>query len=657
MPGSPHEAPQAGTAPPSASQPGGAGAARDFSEDSAAGEDRALLGDNKALARIRSRRTTDVCCLVAFCCLWAAVLATLRNALRDGNPNRLFHGFDYHGSLCGVDEDVREQPLIYWPDPTAPSYPICIDRCPTDANSTVPFPVERVTSTQTDNITVVIEIVKTEEMRATYNSTLVGGIFCLPAYATEAAKEAVIQLRERVAQGEGPLMLAFKDLCSAWMVLLFVAPLSVAVGYAYFYLLRYCARLLTYGILGTLLALAGGVAAYCLWLAPAPTQEDRLWGTFFHDPVARTRVIGWAAAAAFVILLCFVCCMRASLQRALGCVEAACDAMWALPHMLLMPVIELCTKSFFVLLWLFFLAWVLTNGVIRAPEAEVNGTPVHGLVFQFTHTWQQRCGIAVYLFGLFWGLETTTVLFQFVGGHAVAVWYFTPCRPDLSKRPVSAAVWGEGLWHALRYHLGSVALGAALVSCFRLTAALCGYVTRQARGENKVAAAIGHIFMCCVWCYEEVVRFINKNAIIEMVLRSTDFFTSAGRAFRRVERALPEAAALNGITVLFQVLGSIVMTGIGGYTAFLLVSGLSMYSDPSSQWYLESPLFVVVANAGLAFLISAVFMTMFDMTSDTLLFCWLTDTEDGVAEFAPKPLRNLVGPPLRGEAAHDAADF
>merc|ERR1740117_1727477 len=131
-----------------------------------------------------------------------------------------------------------------------------------------------------------------------------------------------------------------------------------------------------------------------------------------------------------------------------------------------------------------------------------------------------------------------------------------------------------------------------------------------------------------------------------MVLNSTDFFTSAGVAVKRLAAA-PKVASLNGITVAAQLLGTTCITGVGACVSMLAVRHLHWYTDESSGWFLENPLFIVVVASFMSFTISTAFMFMFDMTSDTLLFCWLVDREDGDAEYAPKSLRDEIGAPKR----------
>jgi len=306
-------------------------------------------------------------------------------------------------------------------------------------------------------------------------------------------------------------------------------------------------------------------------------------------------------------------------------------------------------------------AWVVSNGDIEAPTAYVHGTPVHGIVFRLTYGWQRKLDIAVYVLGLLWGLETITAVFQFVMCYAVVIWYFQPCKPDFSKPKVPSMVWSVGIKTAIRYHMGSLALSASIVGFFRLLHTLLEFIAKQAHNDsNMVGRLISHTCMCCIWCYEEIVRYINKNAVIEMVLHSTDFFTSAGAAIRRIAEADSKVAALSGITVVFQTLGTTCITAFGAYVSWLFVSS-QWYSVSTSEWFLDTPMVVVVVAGFLSFLVAASFMFIFDMTSDTLLFCWLADGEDGTTEYAPKPLRDLMdligAPKIRTHSGDHASDF
>lgn len=76
------------------------------------------------------RHVTDVYCLLLFVicnvCLW-----TLSGwSYQEGNPQRLVHGWDLHGDLCGVGE-LRDFPFTYFPFPTEEiDVSWCLAGCP-----------------------------------------------------------------------------------------------------------------------------------------------------------------------------------------------------------------------------------------------------------------------------------------------------------------------------------------------------------------------------------------------------------------------------------------------------------------------------------------------------------------------------------------------
>jgi hypothetical protein len=364
------------------------------------------------------------------------------------------------------------------------------------------------------------------------------------------------------------------------------------------------------------------------------------------------RVAGLVVGGFALMIFAALCVFWMTIRRALGCLEASCEAIWALPRMLLMPAIEMACKSVFIICWLVFFAWILSTGNIDAPAAEVHGLPVTGLVHKFTYSWAQRGRIAANIVFLWLGLEVISMIFHFLLAYAVVVWYFTPCREDFSKPEVSQNVWERGIRLAVRYHFGSLVLAGAVIGAARTVSLVLAFIAKQAKNDNnRVQEIVSHMFMCCIWCNEEIMRYMTKSAIIELVLKSTDFFTSAGAAIRRLSFAGPEVAGLNGITEVFQFIGNITTVLLGSCLTLVFMSQCSLYADPSSNTFIEWPMIVVVVGAMIALSVSSSFMTIVDITSDTLLFCWLTDVDDGNDEFAPAPLRNLIGQPQRGPPA------
>merc|ERR1711972_3706 len=101
-------------------------------------------------------------------------------------------------------------------------------------------------------------------------------------------------------------------------------------------------------------------------------------------------------------------------------------------------------------------------------------------------------------------------------------------------------------------------------------------------------------------------------------------------------------AILNGATFAFSIFGtaSISLTaGLFGYVA----SSSGPFADVSSNFHVTSPSAVMLVSALLGFLVALSYMDVLDMTSDTLLFCYGVDLQDGRAgHTAPSALKELV---------------
>lgn len=317
-------------------------------------------------------------------------------------------------------------------------------------------------------------------------------------------------------------------------------------------------------------------------------------------------------------------------------------------------------KIVFTIVWSILFTWCVSSGEVTGPVAAIGESEhsVSGMVRTFKYSDHDKFNLCYFILAYFWGLEFMTAMMHFCISYTVAIWYFTPCIPksDYTKPAVHGDVFFQGFYRALRYHMGSLALSAFIVALFRIVNGVLAVIAKEAKATgNPVAASLAHCCMCCVWCFEQVVRFINKNAIIEIVLKSKDFFTSAGSAIQVLLHANAEVAGLNGVTFLFQIMGISSITGICAGLSWLMVTNINIYADPVSTYYVESPLIVVVLSGVIGLVVASSYMFIFDMVSDTLLFCWLTDNEDGACEFAPKALRNICDPHGMKKKGADAA--
>mmetsp|Transcript_148076 Transcript_148076/g.258313 ORF Transcript_148076/g.258313 Transcript_148076/m.258313 type:complete len:769 (+) Transcript_148076:91-2397(+) len=601
---------------------------------------------------MQKRKLTDVHCCCCFIIFTLVFMSITQYAWTKGNPQRLYHGFDYQGRLCGVDENVQQKPLLYWPDPDHLEVPVCVGECPADVLQKVSYPDEEVLKTHDNNVDRT-DIVRTMENLPTYPSKEMAGRFCLP---TQGQSKLASLTRKIIGEEEGEAsftaMVAntFKDLTNAWSVLLLVLPAACIVCYAYIFMLRSCAKILLVNFFFILIATCIGIAFYCLiYVGWNLKRSEEVAGKYSDHPRWITGGLGWFCVLVAVGSWAAILVVWPVMDKSSNSIQAACKTMCEVNMMLTMPMLEIFAKVLFFGLWCYNFSFVLTNGEIASAEITVEGKPVHGLVTRFHYTTLQISHIFFYVIGFIWTAEVITMIFKFVITYVMAHWYFEPCREDLSKKEVTMAMWKEGFKQAFISHFGSLVLSAALMSIFciyRPIESLLEFLIKQSKEiDNPLTKAVEYSCSCCTKCVKEVVMCVNKTAMIEMVLLADqDFFVCAKSSYKVMLNADKDISTLQGLTTVYHMMGVLFTASVGACITFFVTGNIGIFTSRSSQYYLESRIGICVAAFIMSFTVAMVFMYTLEMVSDSLLFCWVIEGYDDKARvvYAPKELRNLV---------------
>eukprot|EP01105_Mastigella_eilhardi_P017562 TRINITY_DN4036_c0_g3_i3.p1 TRINITY_DN4036_c0_g3~~TRINITY_DN4036_c0_g3_i3.p1 ORF type:complete len:497 (+),score=119.54 TRINITY_DN4036_c0_g3_i3:104-1492(+) len=101
-----------------------------------------IFGDTEEYGPTKKRVCTDIPFLVLFLLFWAGMIAVAATAFHSGDINRLTHGIDMYGNMCGysnkgssmVDDgyemDLTHRGYLYWPNPLDMSIQLCVAHCP-----------------------------------------------------------------------------------------------------------------------------------------------------------------------------------------------------------------------------------------------------------------------------------------------------------------------------------------------------------------------------------------------------------------------------------------------------------------------------------------------------------------------------------------------
>lgn len=359
----------------------------------------------------------------------------------------------------------------------------------------------------------------------------------------------------------------------------------------------------------------------------------------------RTFLIYSIIATVFtVILLLIVLVMRKRVHVVVRLFEESSRCIRSMPYILIQPVFTFLALMLFFIFWIAVLLALATayyprkneienplklspsttelalapininmTGLLAAPQLE----PVKILNKAFTlvsfnqGSWVQYMWW-YHLIALIWTSEFILGCQQMVIAGAVATWYFSCNRSE-----VSCAV-NKAIYRLFFYHLGSVALGSFLITLFKIPRLILTYVISKLRKhqEFKCVAWCLKCCVCCLWCMEKCIRYLNHNAYTIVAIQGIGFCPAAREAFGILVSNALQVAAINSVGDFILFLGKCCVTAITTFASVLF-----MKNDPDLHFYAIPVLLVCI----LSYFIAHCVLSVYEMVIDTLFLCCCED--------------------------------
>jgi hypothetical protein len=627
---------------------------------------------------IMKRRCTDVAWLLVFgVFLWCQGYIAVRG-FREGNLDKLTRGLDWKGRLCGVDPNVSGKPLLYWcgngslqtfevggqsgepvqitvPESLDLETPICVEKCPRDSEELVYCPTTATVSKditgEPPELTMVTTIVQEVAGQAAYPTVVAGGRLCLPDVASQEgpARELLEELYGYIdswIDRDWALRLLYRvgnladDVPNNLYLLSGICAGAFVLSFAYLLLLRFVAKLVVFVMLAVLPLGFGLLGAAFILTAHDLTGHQALSPIFDSVPdhtwaMVISDVLGVMCLLPALISIC-ICCLRDTVETVVGCIRVAVECIFDMPTLLIEPVLGAALKLAILSGLLLGLAYLVSLGTVEGGTVSLGGTTLYGLHRSFTYTEEQQSHMLFYIFGIFWIMEVCDACQQFTISYAVVLWYY---KPKPKRRPRFPAV--RGFLNAICLHLGTLALGALLVATTQLLRLVLGFVKRQAQASgSQTAGCLASCCMYCLSCFKNCLEFINKNAYVDVAIRSSNFVPAALHVFKFVTQEVPAIALLNGACWIAQLGGVLSVSLASGCGVYLLVTLVDPWVNTVS-----APVLLAVLSGMYGVCVSTVFMWVFDQCSDTLLYVFADNRKrspETVSTYAPKTLSNLV---------------
>lgn len=119
-------------------------------------------------------------------------------------------------------------------------------------------------------------------------------------------------------------------------------------------------------------------------------------------------------------------------------------------------------------------------------------------------------------------------------------------------------------------------------------------------------------------------RFLNEGTYVQIAVTAQGYCRSTLRAYDLLAENILKIGITDGISIFFTFLGVLgISVGIG-VAAYFSVLYLPYYRDRISN-----PFVITVISGILGFIVSAIYLSMIDISATSVLQCYLVDHETG----------------------------
>ncbi|KAF7687009.1 choline transporter-like protein 1 isoform X1 [Silurus meridionalis] len=615
---------------------------------------------------LEERRCTDIPWLILFALFNIGMLFLCGFAVSTGAASRFISGYDSYGNTCGqknseipgIELSGRDQTAnkyVFFLDPCnidivkrkIKSVALCVSKCP-DIQLQTYEDLRKFSQTNGSNLCsyeINPDAYPDDPNRATKCPKLPVPpsqsipIFhrCTPADISCFSKfaEAVVTF----VSDNSVLHRVIAGVMTSKEIIMGLCLLSLVLSIILMAVIRYISVVLVWLLTAVVVLGSLGGTGVLWWLyvdhrnsvnATMPANELAV----AVDNQKALLVYAIAATIFTAVLLLLLFFMRKRVALTIALFRVASKVFGSLPLLVLQPFWTFLTLMLF---WVYWITVLLLLGTAGSP---VKNNQTELVEFKMDGPLQYM--VWYHAVGLIWISEFVLACQQMTIAGAVVTYYFTRDKSQLPLTPILSSA-----MRLMRYHLGTVAKGAFIITLVEIPRLVLTYIHSQLKGsENACARCMIKACVCCLWCLEKCLSYLNQNAYVATAINSTGFCTSARDAFIILAENVLRVATINSVGDFVLFLGKVLIVSC---TAFAGVLALN-YQREYTVWVL--PLIIVCV---FAFLVAHCFLSVFEMVVDVLFLCFAIDTKyndgsPGREYYMDKALMEFVESSRKAEA-------
>lgn len=566
---------------------------------------------------MRSRKVTDIFCLIIFLAFWAFIAYIAIFAYSNGHYSNIAKTIDADGWPCG-DGERKNYPLLYLDDPASVKFyakTVCVKECPTSSEQVIEFYPNKYK--------------REGDKLETRKSLKLFGRLCVPYM-----KSVGSLVKNHVNMGYTQEML--EDIAEVWPMILVGVVICIVILIFYLFFIRCCTKIFVYALVFIFFAglilfgvfcwkeyqsllnenvdipklqAQGSTMDYNSPSAQVAAEDSTEYGNDQATKWKTAAIVFWILAGVFFIIILFLC---GRIALAAKVMESAAEFVHDEPSVFKLPLF------FGFMLLVLFAFWLPTMALLCGTgDLQVKPKSIFMEVI-----WEENTKIYVWVlaFALLWGISFNFSQETFSIAAMSSSWYFD----KKFGNPISASL---AVCWSFTYHVGTLAFGSLLIAIVWAIQFVLSYMYHKLKEVHQENTAVGFLIKCAacfVACFERTLKFINKHAYIETALRNLSFCPAAAKCLQVTTSNFLRFGVLAGITEIFLFMGSLLITCLTSFVMHFIIQG---YAEARN---IEVDTIGPVAVVFLISLsISIIFSHVYEISADTMLHCYILDEEDG----------------------------
>ncbi|XP_014669996.1 PREDICTED: choline transporter-like protein 1 isoform X2 [Priapulus caudatus] len=582
----------------------------------------------------KPRGCTDVVALMLFLLFWGGMIVIAAFSFTFGDAKRLIYGYDSYGNICGKNNtpimnltysgiDMTDKKYVFFFDlwSVRESRCICVRECPpaTISTRTMLEDYARESGSFLCDYDVPINDYSNQMLapggtkgpcpKLNVPKQLPVLNRCIPADIAEVGAEVMEDVYAFLNDND-LVQSVLMDLGNGWSLMILLSFIAVLLSLIIMVMMHWMAAVIVY-LLCILAMLGSLVGTALLWFNYVivkkkldSTVEERTLVSWCSDETL-FLTFSIVATVLTVILFLIILVMFKRMKLTVALFGEAGKVVRSMPCLLMQPLYTFLVLIAFILYWMTVMMFLNTAGAI-IKDPETNETKFQKAPWLQSFWWYQ-------VVGFLWTCEFILGCQQMVVAGAVASWYFTRDKNEL-KDPI-----GKSRCRLIIHHLGTVALGAFIITLVKLPRLILIWVQEKLKGGDSNSTCTEWCLKCCtccLWCLEKCLIYLNHNAYTITAYEGSSFCPAAKKAFNTLFSNALQVAAINSVGDFVLFLGKLAITGFTG-----LIGILIFQNQPGYNYYAILVLIVCV----FAFFIAHCFLSVYEMVIDTLFLCFCED--------------------------------